>query len=161
MGTTYYFLHGLESSSKGTKGRWFAKQYPNMIIPDFEGDLSHRLLSLEKHCGDRKNLVLVGSSFGGLMATVYAMAHESRCLRLILLAPALNFPEFSPPEKMISTPTRLIIGKDDAVTPPDKVLPLAQKTFQNLDVTICNDDHMLHRVFCELDWRNMLGEEGL
>lgn len=143
----------------GTKGRWFAEHYPHMIIPDFEGDLSRRLLSLEKLCRTRQNLVLVGSSFGGLMAAVYAMTHEIRCSRLILLAPALNFPDFSPPEKMISTPTRLIIGEHDTVTPPDKVLPVAQKTFLNLDVTICNDDHMLHTVFYELDWQNMLEEE--
>jgi pimeloyl-ACP methyl ester carboxylesterase len=100
--------------------------------------------------------VLVGSSFGGLMATVFAIVHENQCSRLILLAPALNFPEYSPPEKKITTPTRLFIGKNDTVTPPDQVLPLAKQTFLNLDVTICDDDHMLHTAFYELDWQNML-----
>ena len=159
MPSTQFFLHGLESSSRGTKGRWFAENYPHMIIPDFKGDLSLRLHSLEKLCGNKKNLVLVGSSFGGLMATVFAIAHENQCSRLILLAPALNFSEFLPPEKKISTPTRLFIGKHDTVTPPDKVLPLANQTFSNLDVTMCNDDHMLHTAFYKLDWQDMLKDD--
>lgn len=156
MPSTHFFLHGLESSSRGTKGRWFAENYPHMIIPDFKGDLSLRLCSLENLSDNRKNLVLVGSSFGGLMATVFAIAHENQCSRLILLAPALNFPEYSPPEKKITTPTRLFIGKHDTVTPPEKVLPPAEQTFQNLNVTICDDDHMLHTAFYELDWQDML-----
>ena len=159
MQSTLLFLHGLESSSRGTKGRWFAENYPHMIIPDFAGDLSLRLSSLENLCGDRKNLVLVGSSFGGLMVTVFAIAHENQCSRLILLAPALNFSEFLPPEKKISTPTRLFIGKHDTVTPPDKVLPLANQIFSNLDVTMCDDDHMLHTAFYKLDWQDMLKDD--
>ena len=90
MKSTQFFLHGLESSSKGTKGRWFAEHFPEMIIPDFSGDLSSRLQSLETVCGDVQNLILVGSSFGGLMATIFAMEHEAQCSRLVLLAPALN-----------------------------------------------------------------------
>ena len=62
---------------------------------------------------------------------------------------------------MIATPTRLIIGEHDTITPPDKVLPLAKQTFQNLEIVLCNDDHLLHKVFYELDWRDMLKDENL
>ena len=160
MKSTQFFLHGLESSSKGTKGRWFAEHFPEMIIPDFSGDLSSRLQSLETVCGDVQNLILVGSSFGGLMATIFAMEHEAQCSRLILLAPALNFPEFVLPTVKIAIPTQLIIGEHDTVTPPDRVLPLARKVFLDLDVSVGDDDHMLHKVFYELNWKEMLGEKA-
>ncbi len=160
MRTTRFFLHGLESSSRGTKGRWFGENFPDMIIPDFTGDLSARLHLLNNLCRNKTNLLLVGSSFGGLMATVFAVANEDRCSQLILLAPALNFPEFSPPENKITIPTRLIIGRHDTVTPPDTVLPLAEQTFLNLDVMICNDDHLLHTVFDKIDWQDMLQKDN-
>ena len=160
MKRAHFFLHGLESSSKGTKGRWFAEHFPTMTIPDFSGDLSSRLQILESLCAGLQNLVLVGSSFGGLMASLFAMKHEAQCSQLILLAPALNFPEFVVPVTQISTSTKLIIGKDDCVTPPDTVLPLAQKSFANLDVSLCDDDHMLHKVFFQLNWQVMLGENS-
>jgi pimeloyl-ACP methyl ester carboxylesterase len=158
MKKTQFFLHGLESSSKGTKGRWFATHFPEMIIPDFSGDLSSRLQSLKTLCGDVQNITLVGSSFGGLMATIFAMEHEEQCSQLILLAPALNFPEFIIPAVKIAIPTKLIIGEHDTITPPDRVLPLARKVFLDLDVSVCDDDHMLHKVFYELHWQEMLEE---
>jgi len=56
-----FFLHGLDSSGKGTKGQWFAKHFPKMHIPDFQGDLATRLSALEKLCSGYNDLILVGS----------------------------------------------------------------------------------------------------
>lgn len=151
-----YFLHGLDSSSKGTKGQWFTKHFPEMCIPDFEGDLATRLSKLEKLCAGCNDLILVGSSFGGLLATCFAIRHPGRCHSLVLLAPALNFPEFVPPQEMVSTPSILIIGDQDTVTPPDSVLPLARKTFSQLQIFRYEDDHMLHGCFEKLDWKQLL-----
>jgi len=150
------FLHGLDSSSKGTKGQWFAKHFPEVQTPDFKGDLSQRLDALETMCHGLNKLTLVGSSFGGLMATCFAIRHPSRCHSLVLLAPALNFLDFSPPQERITTPTNLFIGKQDTVTPPEKVLPLAKKTFSNLQIVTFDDDHMLHNSFKQLDWEHLL-----
>ena len=151
-----FFLHGLDSSSKGTKGQWFAKHFPEVRVPDFQGDLATRLRALETLCDGCNDLTLVGSSFGGLMATCFAMRHPGRCRSLVLLAPALNFPEFSPPQERIGIPTSLIIGNMDTVTPPDKVLPLAQKSFSQLQIFRVDDDHMLHNCFEHLDWQQLL-----
>lgn len=151
-----FFLHGLDSSSKGTKGQWFAQHFPATHTPDFEGDLATRLTSLKKLCHNFDNITLVGSSFGGLMATCFAMEFPEKCRSLILLAPALNFPEFSPPPKKIQTSTTLIIGLQDTVTPPDIVLPLAEKSFSQLQVFTFEDDHMLHKSFHKLDWQKLL-----
>ena len=155
MNTTF-FLHGLDSSSKGTKGRWFAKHFPEILIPDFKGDLETRLSALKKLSRNCDNITLVGSSFGGLMATCFAMEYLQKRNALILLAPALNFPEYSPPLKKIATPTILIIGKQDTVTPPDSVLPLAANSFSQLQIFTYEDDHMLHKNFDKLDWQTLL-----
>ncbi len=154
--TTTIFLHGLDSSSQGTKGRWFAQHFPDMLIPDFTGELDNRLRKLEQLCANRDDLTLVGSSFGGLMATCYAATYPRKCRKLILLAPALNFPEFTPPQTPIVTPTTLIIGDHDTVTPSDKVISLAKSSFAKLQIITCDDDHLLHGIFHRINWHKML-----
>ena len=151
-----FFLHGLDSSSRGTKGQWFAKHFPHVRLPDFEGSLSDRLLTLEELCAEYNDILLVGSSFGGLMATCYADKYPEKCYGLVLLAPALNFPEFEVPKKPIAIPTVLIIGEHDTVTPPDSVVPLAKESFSNLEIVTYDDDHMLHSCFMELGWHHLL-----
>lgn len=156
MQSTTYFLHGLDSSGSGTKGRFFAQTFPHVICPDFTGTLADRLRQLEKSVGDRGQLILIGSSFGGLMATCYALAHPEKTARLILLAPALNFAGYRPPAQLLPTPTFLLIGQNDTVTPVGLVVPLAKATFANLQVRIADDDHLLHATFAQLDWQKLL-----
>ncbi len=154
--TSTYFLHGLDSSGSGTKGRFFARNFPHVVCPDFAGTLADRLHQLEKLVEDGEQLILVGSSFGGLMATCFALAHPEKTARLILLAPALNFAEYRPPAQLLTTPTFLLIGKNDTVTPVDLVVPLAKATFTDLQVRIADDDHLLHATFAQLDWQKLL-----
>jgi len=157
--TSTIFLHGLDSSSQGTKGRFFQDYFPEVIRPDFSGDLDERLQYLEKICASKNKLTFIGSSFGGLMASCFALKYPEQVARLILLAPALNYGDFRVPEVMLPTPTILVIGKYDTVTPADLVIPLAEKTFSNLEVFIEEDDHMLHNSFMQLDWNMLIGEE--
>lgn len=150
------FLHGLDSSIRGTKGQWFREHLPAVQMHDYQGDLEQRLAQLEAQVAGRNNLILVGSSFGGLMAVCFALRHSERCRRLILLAPALNFNAYQPPPTPLTIPTLLIIGARDTVCPPALVLPLAGATFSNLEVHVEDDDHMLHRTFPTLDWPHLL-----
>lgn len=154
--TTTYFLHGLDSSGKGTKGNFFARNFPQVVCPDFEGTLPNRLHQLETLCKNQQQLVLIGSSFGGLMATHYATEHPEKVTRLILLAPALNFEGYHPPAELLQIPTLTIVGKHDTVTPAAIVIPLAKATFANLEIRIEDDDHMLHDTFHRLDWQKLL-----
>ncbi len=155
-----FFLHGLDSSSQGTKGRFFADNFPGLVSPDFKGDLAERLRVLETLCLNENDITFIGSSFGGLMAACFTIRHPEKVTNLILLAPALNYGEYRPPKKMLPTPTILIVGKHDTVTPADKIIPLAKKTFVNLEIRIEADDHMLHNSFKQLDWRKLLEEVG-
>ncbi|MEN8256411.1 MAG: alpha/beta hydrolase [Thermodesulfobacteriota bacterium] len=158
--TTTLFLHGLDSSSQGTKGRYFNTHFPDVLSPDFNGDLEQRLIQLEKVCCDFEKVILIGSSFGGLMATCFAILHPSRVVKLILLAPALNFEDYHPPATMIASPTLLVMGAQDSVCPPEIVVPLADATFSNLKTQIFADDHLLRKVFPEMDWHKLLGGAG-
>ena len=156
---TRIFLHGLESSSKGAKSSFLRTLFPDMLIPDFKGSLSERMASLEVILAGMENIIMVGSSFGGLMATIYAMERQESVDRLVLLAPTLNFPEFSQyMVKSIKVPTRVIIGSDDSVTPAQEVLPLALKIFVDLIYDEVDDGHMLAETFRNFDWQIMLAE---
>ena len=156
---TRIFLHGLESSSKGAKSSFLRTLFPDMLIPDFKGSLSERMVFLEVILAGMEDIIMVGSSFGGLMATIYAMERQESVDRLVLLAPALNFPEFSQYKlKNIKVPTRVIIGSDDNITPVQEVLPLAGKIFVDLNYDEVDDGHMLAETFRNFDWQNMLAE---
>jgi pimeloyl-ACP methyl ester carboxylesterase len=151
-----FFLHGLDSSGRGTKGCYFAEHFPQVHRPDFTGSLENRLSRLTHLCRDEQGLILIGSSFGGLMATSYAIAHPDKVDRLILLAPALNFPDYRPPARKLAMPCLLVIGRYDTVTPPDLVIPMAEATFANLEIRVEDDDHMLHRSFINVNWSTIL-----
>ena len=151
------FLHGLESSSKGAKASFLRNIFPDMEIPDFKGSLAERMASLYDILAGQKDIILIGSSFGGLMATIFAIENTDVVKKIVLLAPALNFPEFSSyPVHRIDIPTWMIIGRDDTVTPANKVLPLARKFFATLTYNEVKDDHMLARTFRKLDWETLL-----
>jgi len=47
------YIHGLESSSRGTKGRFFRERFPRMVLGDYSGDLEWRLEQLEKDLAGR------------------------------------------------------------------------------------------------------------
>jgi len=121
---TTLFLHGQESSGSGRKGRWFRQHFPTVFVPDFSGSLEERLMDLQELLKGCRDLVLVGSSFGGLMAAVLALDRPDRLHRIVLLAPALNFPEFRRYTGMTSeVETHLFVGRHDTICPPETVVP--------------------------------------
>ena len=150
------FLHGLDSSIQGTKAQWFGRHFPRVRLQNYAGDLDERLAQLEEQVAGLDRLILVGSSFGGLMAACFALRSPERCRRLVLLAPALNFVDFHPPAAPIAVPTLVVTGAHDTVCPPALILPLARASFPDLTVRLEVDDHMRHRTFPSLDWPQLL-----
>lgn len=151
------FLHGLEGSNLGTKSVFFRDRYPDMIIPNFTGNLWERMKDLGEILSGRSGISLVGSSFGGLMAALFAMENESRVDRLILLAPALNLAGFSTcQQRDISVPVRVYHGRNDEVIPLNAVERVARKSFLNLSFHAVDDDHSLHKTFKSIDWDTLL-----
>jgi pimeloyl-ACP methyl ester carboxylesterase len=157
---TRVFIHGLDSSSRGTKGTFFRERYPQMLMPDFSGPLAERMARLEQSLAGKSSLILVGSSYGGLMAALYACKNEARIRRLILIAPALGHGDFSPYyEKPLEPPVTLYHGRHDIIVPPEPTRRIAERLFKNLESRLVDDDHNLHLVFPTLNWDILLEME--
>jgi len=151
------FIHGLESSNQGTKAVFFRDKYPDMILPTFEGTLPARMEELNRTLAGKSEIRIVGSSFGGLMAALFAMENPSQVMRMILLAPAINMIESAPGKKeRVSMPVSIYHGTEDRVIPLSEVQRMAPKFFADLSFHAVDDDHYLHRTFKALDWEALL-----
>jgi pimeloyl-ACP methyl ester carboxylesterase len=151
------FLHGLESSNRGVKAVFFRENFPHMIVPTFTGDLVIRMEKLREILRGKSEITMVGSSFGGLMATIFAMEHPSLVRKLILLAPAIHIIKDAPTKiRAISTPVQIYHGNRDEVIPLADVQRLSEELFQNLQFNIVPDDHSLHDTFKTMDWKGLL-----
>ena len=151
------FIHGLESSNKGTKAVFFREKYPDMIIPTFTGNLPERMEKLNRILSDKSGIRIVGSSFGGLMASLFSMENGSQVKRMILLAPAINMIGATPQKKRtVMVPVRIYHGRDDTVIPLKEVDVIANKIFSDLSFNVVEDDHFLHKTFKTLDWDTLL-----
>lgn len=152
------YLHGLESDSNSGKARQFREWFPGMLTPDFKGPFEERMTQLEPILAAKEGWTIIGSSFGGLMGTVYTCTHPTRVRKLVLLAPALlrdpfgSFLDLEP----VSVPTIIIHGTLDTVVPLEPVREIAQKLFTNLTYHVVEDDHRLHKTSQEMDWKTIL-----
>jgi pimeloyl-ACP methyl ester carboxylesterase len=151
------YLHGSESNSNSGKAHLFRERFPGMLTPDFTGSFDERMAQLYLILSDIAGWTLIGSSYGGLMGTVFTMDHEAQVRKLILLAPALIDPLASLPQpKPISVPTIIIHGKTDDVVPLEPVRKIAQRLFTNLTCISVDDGHRLQKAVHELDWKFIL-----
>ncbi len=152
------YLHGLESTSQSGKARQFAEKFPGMVTPDFTGEFEERMAQLKPILGRKKNWTIIGSSFGGLMGTVFTCQHPSQVRKLVLLAPALLRDPFGSYLNLepVSVPTIIIHGTGDDVVPLEPVRELAEKLFTNLQHIVVDDGHRLQKAFGELDWEEIL-----
>lgn len=99
--TRYVYLHGFASSPQSGKAQFFrtrmAEGGTDLIIPALDnGDFEHLTISGQLQVIDAAvsgaPTVLFGSSLGGYLAALYAARHPN-IEKLILLAPAFQFPE--------------------------------------------------------------------
>lgn len=160
MVNTLVFIHGLESTSQGVKGQFFREHFPEMIIEDYRGGFVERMRKLSGLLAGKNNLILVGSSYGGLMAAQFALHNEARVRKLILLAPALIFPYFIPrAEQQLQLPVIIYHGKNDDIVDPYAVKSIAEKAFRRLEHHLVDDDHFLRNTFPFIDWKKTLEAE--
>ena len=153
------FIHGLISSGQGFKANLLRGIFPDILTPDFPGDLDQRMAKLEGILAEGSDHILIGSSYGGMMAALYACAHPDQVKKIILLAPALPFHPFDEnPPGPCDVPTIIFHGKQDTIVPLERTRALAEQVFTNLQFHVVDDDHMLHKTVQQLDWRALVGE---
>ena len=157
QGPARIFLHGLDSSNQGVKAAFFREHFSDMIVPTFTGDLLTRMEKLREILTAKSEITMVGSSFGGLMASIFAMENPSLVKKLILLAPAIHVIKNAPVTiRTISTPIQIYHGDKDEVIPLADVESIARELFRNLSFNIVQDDHSLHETFKALNWKALL-----
>ena len=92
------------------------------------------------------------------MGALFTCQHPLQVEKLILLAPALIWPDFalSPPPP-VDVPAVVYQGLNDEHLPPEQVERLARIAFRNLTFHLVEDDHGLYKTVHELDWQELLG----
>jgi len=157
MGNTLVFIHGLESTSQGNKAQFFQKSFPQMIVEDYTGDFETRMIKLKRILNGKNHLIIVGSSFGGLMAARFALDEEARVKKLILIAPALILEGFEDAaSQKLQIPVIIYHGTRDEVVNPYDVKRIAEKTFARLEHHFVDDEHSLNKIFPTLPWAELL-----
>lgn len=151
------FIHGLMGDSMGVKATLLREKFPRILTPDFDGSLDERMGSLREILGEIDGWTMIGSSFGGLMAAIYACECPNQVKKLILLAPALIWPDFvkALPDP-ISVPVQVYHGTEDELIRLAQVREFTEKLFVNLTFNEVQDDHGLFKTVHALDWEAIL-----
>ena len=151
------FIHGMMSSSQGFKAVMLRGLFPAILTPDFSGSLEERMAQLLPILTDRSGWVIIGSSMGGLMGSLFAYQHPERVKKLILLAPALAWPGFADRSSApISVPTVVYHGRGDTVVPLESVRAVCERVFTDLTFHTVDDDHRLHETAQAIDWPSLV-----
>lgn len=136
-----FFFHGKESGPYGRKYRALSERL-SVDAPDFQNtDIEERLRKAEFLTRHMTDIVVIGSSYGGLLAALLYSLHPERFKGYLLLAPALHLKESERIER-VSTNAVVIHGREDEVVPFDTVKAFCRKFSLNL-VTV-DDTHRLH-----------------
>ncbi len=115
-----FFFHGLESGPHGSKYQAMAKHY-DVISPDFrDQDLETRLRTAEEATREHTDAILVGSSFGGLVAALLYDQYPERFASYLLLAPAIHYELAANISQTPPTGT-IIHGTQDEIIPIEPV----------------------------------------
>lgn len=144
------FLHGLESGPHGSKYHWLTELgLGEVLAPDCTGILDplERLARIRDALREEAYLLLVGSSFGGLMALRYASQYPDQVAGVVLCAPAVHRPEWQPPPPP-KVPLAVLHGARDEVVPLQAVRDWAG---WSAPVTVVDDDHRLHASRAEFE----------
>jgi Fic family protein/predicted esterase len=138
--TRVLFLHGLEGSPDGKKGRWLRKHHdtvaPTLDTSSIEAALEDALAALSTEPD-----VVVGSSFGGavLLEMLHIGAWTGPCVFLAGAGPKLTGRRSLPPGGR----TVLIHGLRDDVVPPKDSRDLSASRDDDVRLVEVDDDHRL------------------
>lgn len=135
-----YFFHGLESGPHGSKYQRLTRDF-RIYSPDFRRmDIFERLEKIEVETRGMQDLIVVGSSYGGLLAALLYSRHPDRFRGYVLMAPAFTreaaeFIERMPPNATV------IHARQDDVVPIGPVREMCAA--HHIQLVEVDDDHRL------------------
>ncbi|MBY9008623.1 MAG: hypothetical protein KGD74_02000 [Candidatus Lokiarchaeota archaeon] len=160
------FIHGLESSGNGFKGTYLKRVFPDILNPNFrkynknislDSLLKERMDQMDLILKKRNSWIIIGSSFGGLMATLYAIRNPEKTERLILLAPFLATPMLQIDNTLqLTIPTIIFHGKHDEIAKYKASRKQAYQLFTNLEFNTTKDHHDLNETITTLNWNKLI-----
>ena len=142
------WAHGLWGSPNGSKVTAIRESGIEVISPDFnEMELVDRV-ELLKETIDIGDVVLAGSSWGGLACALTAQEKPVKLRGLLLLAPALHYPEHpnDVPEKLIApdnVPVTIIHSTTDDIVPISASKDYIERSGNNVQLIEVEDSHVL------------------
>jgi pimeloyl-ACP methyl ester carboxylesterase len=142
------WAHGLWGTQTHSKVTALRASGIEVISPDFnEMELVDRV-ELLKETIDIGDVVLAGSSWGGLACALTAQEKPEKLRGLLLLAPALDHPEHpnDVPEKLIapnSVPVTIIHSTTDDIVPISASKDYIERSGDNVQLIEVEDSHVL------------------
>ena len=142
------WAHGLWGSPNGSKVTAVRESGIEVISPDFnEMELVDRIELLEKTI-QMGAVVLAGSSWGGLACALTAQKKPDKLKGLLLLAPALHYPETpnDNPDNLIAPegiPVTIIHSKTDDIVPISASKDYVKRSGNNVNLIVVEDSHVL------------------
>ena len=143
------FAHGLEGSPQGNKARRLRALGLPLLVSDLRGVPLAGGCSVVEEQTRPGGVLLVGSSYGGLVAALLAVQHPERFTGLVLCAPALTLREApnlepgrlaAPPD----LPTVILHGVQDDVVSIEGSRRYRDRSGDHVRLLELDDDHALH-----------------
>jgi|TARA_B110000263_G_scaffold39226_1_gene30877 predicted alpha/beta hydrolase family esterase len=142
------WAHGLWGSPNGSKITAIRDSGIEVISHDFNDmELIDRVELLEKTM-EVGNVVLAGSSWGGLACALAAQRKSDKLKGLLLLAPALHYPEppNNNPEDLVApkeVPVTIIHSIEDDIVPISASKDYIKRSGNNIKLIEVKDNHVL------------------
>ena len=146
------WAHGLWGSPNGSKVTAIRESGIEVISPDFNNMELEERVDILNELVSKEEVVLTGSSYGGLACALVAQQQPEQVKGMLLLAPALHLPE-SPndePEKLIAPnnfPISIIHSVTDEIVPISASKDYIERSGNNLRLIEVEDSHILENSF--------------
>ena len=142
------WAHGLWGSPNGSKITAIRESGIEVNSPDFNNLELDERVNILNELVSKEEVVLAGSSYGGLACALVAQQQPKQIKGMLLLAPALHLPEApnNVPENLIAPeniPVIIIHSTTDDIVPISASKDYLERSKENVKLIEVDDNHVL------------------
>ena len=142
------WAHGLWGSPNGSKITAIRESGIEVNSPDFNNMELDERVDILNELVSKEEVVLAGSSYGGLACALVAQQQPKQIKGMLLLAPALHLPEApnNVPENLIAPenmPVIIIHSTTDDIVPISASKDYLERSKENVKLIEVDDNHVL------------------